>query len=132
MIITNELLDALSAQAKTNERLRINYDLRNSEKDQSQRMLNALEPGTVIPIHRHSKSSETVVVIRGAIRECFYEENGKQTKSITLRYGSPVPILVIPQGAWHNLECLEPNTVIFECKDGAYAPIQPTDILNHE
>ena len=77
-MITKELLDNLSAQAKVNERLRINYDLRNSEADNSQRMLNALEPGTVIPIHRHRNSSETVTIIRGALREYFYDENGEK------------------------------------------------------
>lgn len=129
MIITDELLNYLSSQAKTNERLRINYDLRNSESDQSQRMLNALEPGTIIPIHRHRLSSETVVIIRGAIREYFYDENGQLIESITLKYGDAVPLLVVPKGIWHNLECIESDTIIFESKDGAYIPILPEDIL---
>lgn len=130
MQITTDLLHTLSVQAKSNERLRQNYDLRNSADDQSQRMLNALEPGTVIPIHRHQESSETVTIIRGAIREDFYDNNGQKTESITLRYGDAVPILVIPKGMWHSLECLEPDTIIFECKDGRYQPIQEQDILN--
>ena len=130
MQITTDLLHTLSLQAKSNERLRQNYDLRNSADDQSQRMLNALEPGTVIPIHRHQESSETVTIIRGAIREDFYDNNGQKTESITLRYGDDVPILVIPKGMWHSLECLEPDTIIFECKDGRYQPIQEQDILN--
>ena len=130
MMITKELLDKLSTQAKINPRLRQNYDLRNSEADQSQRMLNALEPETIVPIHRHTKSSETVVIIRGAVREYFYDENGKLIEDITLRYGGEVPVLVVPKGMWHNLECLETNTIIYESKDGAYEPTKPEDIQN--
>ena len=98
MIITKELLDNLSSQAKGNPRLRMNYDLRNSAEDGSQRMLNALEPSTVLPIHRHTVSSEIVTIVRGAIREYFYDENGKQTEAITLRFGEGIPMLVIPKG----------------------------------
>ncbi len=129
MEITTELLNHLSTQAKENPRLRQNYDLRNSQEDHSQRMLNALEPGTVIPIHRHQESSETVTIIRGAICEHIYDNNGNKIESITLRYGDAIPILIIPKGAWHNLECLEPNTIIFESKDGRYQPTQEQDIL---
>ena len=129
MVITKELLDNLSAEAKVNPRLRMNYDLRNSETDQSQRMLNALEPGTILPIHRHRMSSETVVIIRGAIRENFYDEKGRLIESIVLKHGCDVPMLVVPKGAWHNLECLEPNSIIYESKDGAYEPTTPEDIM---
>lgn len=130
MEITTELLDRLSAEAKVNERLRKNYDLRNSDKDQSQRMLNALEPGTILPIHRHTASSEVVTIIRGAIRENFYDENGTLIDSIELKQGCEVPILVIPKGAWHNLECLESGTIIYESKDGAYEPTKQEDIYS--
>lgn len=129
MIITNELLDALSAEAKENARLRKSYDLRNSEADNSQRMLNALEPGTELPIHRHRDSSEIVTIVRGAIREFFYDVNGQQIESITLRLGEGIPMLVVPKGMWHNLECLESGTIIYESKDGAYRPLQEEDIL---
>ena len=129
MVITKELLDELSAQAKVNTRLRKNYDLRNSAEDGSQRMLNALEPGTVLPIHRHTASSEIVTIVRGAIREYFYDENGKQTEAITLRFGEGIPVLVVPKGVWHNLECLESGTIIYESKDGAYEPMKPEDVL---
>lgn len=130
MIITEELLDNLSAEAKVNPRLRMNYDLRNSAEDGSQRMLNALEPGTVLPIHRHRASSEIVTIVRGAIREFFYDENGKQTEAITLRFGEGIPMLVVPKGVWHNLECLEPGTIIYESKDGAYEPLKPEDVMS--
>lgn len=129
MVITKELLDQLSAEAKVNPRLRQNYDLRNSETDQSQRMLNALEPGTVLPIHRHRASSEIVTIVRGAIREYFYDANGKQTEEITLKFGEGVPMLVVPMGVWHKLDCLEPGTIIYESKDGAYQPMMPEDIM---
>ena len=129
MIITHELLNVLSAQAKENAQLRQNFDLRNSNNDQSQRMLNALEPGTIVPIHRHTQSSEVVVVIRGAIREYFYDENGHITETITLKYGEETPMLVIPKGVWHNLECLETGTIIYESKDGVYQPTPEEDIL---
>ena len=129
MIITKELLDNLSAEAKESPRLRMNYDLRNSAEDGSQRMLNALEPGTVLPIHRHTASSEIVTIVRGAIREYFYDENGKQTEVITLRFGEGVPVLVVPKGVWHNLECLEPGTIIYESKDGAYEPMKAEDVM---
>ena len=124
MIITHELLNVLSAQAKENAQLRQNFDLRNSNNDQSQRMLNALEPGTIVPIHRHTQSSEVVVVIR-----YFYDENGHITETITLKYGEETPMLVIPKGVWHNLECLETGTIIYESKDGVYQPTPEEDIL---
>ena len=129
MIITKELLDELSAEAKGNPRLRMNYDLRNSAEDGSQRMLNALEPGTVLPIHRHTASSEIVTIVRGAIREYFYDADGKQTEAITLRFGEGIPVLVVPKGVWHNLECLESGTIIYESKDGAYEPMRPEDVM---
>ncbi len=129
MVITNELLNHLSAQAKVNPRLRQNYDLRNSDADQSQRMLNALEPGTIVPIHRHRTSSEIVTIVRGAIREYFYDENGTVTETIELRHGCSVPLLVVLKGVWHNLECLEPDTIIYESKDGAYQPMAAEDVM---
>lgn len=129
MIITSELLDQLSAQAKAAPRLRINYDLRNTPDDRSQRMLNALQPSTVVPIHRHADSSEIVTIIRGGIRENFYDEEGKLTERIELRAGCAVPIVIVPKGMWHNLECLEPDTIIYESKDGAYQPTKEEDLL---
>lgn len=129
MKITTELLDHLCAQAKANERLRQNYDLRNSDADQSQRMLNAMQPGTMVPIHRHQTSSEVVTIVRGAIREYFYDENGMVTETIELHQGCSVPLLVVPKGTWHNLECIEPDTIIYESKDGAYQPMAAEDIM---
>ena len=127
MIIDRHILDELTTQAKSFPRLRMNLDLRNSSGDSSQRMLNAVEPGTVVPIHRHKSSSETVVCIRGHFEEYFYDENGVLTDTIDMTPGGNV--LNIPIGQWHSLKSLESGTVLLECKDGAYEPIGPEDIL---
>ncbi len=136
MIINDELLNSLSDQAKKNPRLRQNYDLRNSSEDKSQRMLNALEPDTIMPIHRHQQSSETVVLLRGSIKQNFYsvKDDGLElvpvlTNCWVLKAGSDVVGCNIPAGQWHNLECLESGTVIFESKDGAWYPLAESDVL---
>ena len=129
MIIDQHILDDLTAQAKASPRLRMNLDLRNSPSDKSQRMLNALEPGTLLPIHRHMKSSETVVCLRGHLREIFYDDDGQVTEVIDLAPNGHCVALNIPIGQWHTVEVLESGTVILECKDGAYEPIKDEDIL---
>lgn len=129
MKITKEVMDELTAAAKASPRLRMNRDLRNSPEDQSQRMLNAIEPGSLLPIHRHRKSSETVVCLRGHLRELFYNEKGEVTEIIDLVPGSDCVALNIPIGQWHTVEVLESGTVIMEVKDGAYEPTGPEDIL---
>ena len=128
MIITQETLDELTIKAKASERLRANLDLRNSPEDQSQRMLNALEPGTVLPIHRHKGSSETCICIRGHFEEYFYDNNGNLTDTIDMLPGGVV--LNIEKGQWHSLKCLESGTVLFEAKDGAYRPLEEDEIMN--
>lgn len=120
-------LDELTASAKASPRLRMNMDLRNSAEDGSQRMLNALEPGTVMPIHRHHNSSETVICVRGHFEEYFYDENGNLTETVDMVPGGVV--LNIEKGRWHSLKCLESGTVLFESKDGAYRPLGEDDIL---
>lgn len=129
MIIDNEILDELSAQAKANPRLRQSLDMRTTPDDQSQRMLNALEPGTIMPIHRHRHSSETMVIIRGSLIEYLYGEEGNITHEILMRPNSEHSIIQIEKGQWHSLKCLEPDTVIFEAKDGAYEPLTEEDIM---
>ncbi|MBR5399904.1 MAG: WbuC family cupin fold metalloprotein [Bacteroidales bacterium] len=121
MIIDKELLDKLTEQAKASPRLRMNYDLRNSAEDGSQRMLNAIEPGTVMPVHRHLKSSETVVCVRGHFEEYFYDENGVLTDIVDMVPGGVV--LNVPIGGWHSLRSLESGTVLLECKDGKWEPL---------
>ena len=130
MIIDQHILDELTARAKESPRLRMNLDLRNSPEDQSQRMLNAIEPGTVLPIHRHRASSETVVCLRGHLREIFYDEERQVTAVIDLTPNGDCVALNIPVGQWHSVEVLESGTVIMECKDGPYVPFSEEDILN--
>lgn len=129
MKITQALLDELTAAAKASPRLRMNLDLRNSAADGSQRMLNALEPGTVLPIHRHRLTSETVVCLRGRLREIFYDDAGQVTEVIDLAPGSDCVALNIPLGQWHTVEVLEFGSVILEAKVGAYEPREESDIM---
>ena len=129
MNIDKTLLDNLSAQAKASPRLRMNMDLRDSAEDQSQRMLNALEPGTVLPIHRHRKTSETVAILRGRAVQYLYDDYGCETDSVLLEAGGEIPAMQVEMGQWHRLEALESGTVIVEFKNGAYEPIGPEDIL---
>lgn len=128
--ITQGLMDSLTEQAKANPRLRMNLDLRNSPDDKSQRTLNAVEPGSPVPIHRHRRSSETVVCLRGKIVEEFYDElENRCTDSIELTPNGPVVALNIPLGQWHSARSLESGTVIMEMQDGPYEPTGPEDIL---
>lgn len=129
MNIDTKLLDTLTAQAKASPRLRMNYDLRNSPEDQSQRMLNALEPGTVLPIHRHRNSSETVAILRGRAVQWLYDEEGRVVEKVLLEVGGDIPAMNVEKGQWHRLECLESGTVIVEFKDGAYEPVGAEDMM---
>ncbi len=130
MIISQSFLDSLTAQAKASPRLRQNYDLRNTPDNQSQRMLNALEPGTQLPVHRHLKSSESVAMLRGKAFWIYYDNQGKETGRYLIEAGGENPGIVVPMGQWHSLECLESGTVILESKDGAYEPLTEEEILN--
>lgn len=130
MKITQAILDDLTARAKASERLRMNLDLRNSAEDQSQRMLNAIEPGSVVPIHRHQKTSETVVCLRGRVVEEFYDELERIcTEAIELTPNGQTVALNIPAGQWHTLRSLESGSVILEVKDGKFEPLTEADIL---
>lgn len=130
MIIDKIILDELSAQAKTNPRLRQAMDLRNSPEDGSQRMLNALEPGTIMPIHRHHGSSETVVVLRGKIKWIFYDNEGNETEQVTLDANGWPRMLSVERDRWHSLVCLEESSVLYESKDGPYHPLDEDEIMN--
>ena len=151
MVVDKELFDALTEEAKRSPRLRMNRDMRTQSscpeldhEDASQRMLNALEPGTVVPVHRHPMSTETVCVLRGAVRQSFFEEVAefvvpedglpmasesdgvvrkrslKLVEEIVVEAGSPCPMYVVPAGMWHTTEALVSGTIIFEAKDGKY------------
>lgn len=130
MVIDNRVFDELTAKAKESPRLRCNLDLRNSPEDSSQRMLNAMEPGTVLPIHRHHASSETVVILRGKIRWIFYDDNGKETESVTLDANGEPRMLNVEKDRWHSLECLESGSVLYESKDGAYHPLEEDEVFS--
>ena len=130
MKITQAILDSLTEQAKASERLRMNLDLRDSETDTSQRMLNAIEPGSPLPIHRHRYTSETVVCLRGRLVEEFYDELERVcSETIELSPNGPVVAVNIPAGQWHTVRALESGTVILEMKNGKYEPIQECDVL---
>ena len=129
MVIDVALFDKLSTQAKESPRLRMNLDLRNSDADSSQRMLNAIEPGSVVPVHRHRGTSETMVVLRGRVVEEYYSSEGDVVATFELVAGGPLCALNIPAGQWHTLRALESGTVILEMKDGAYEPIQECDVM---
>ena len=129
-VINQVILDNLTAQAKASPRLRMHYDLRNSEDDNSQRMLNAIEPGSPMPIHRHRYSSETVVCLRGRLVEEFYDDLERMcTDAIELTPGGPNVAINIPAGQWHTIRSLESGTVLLECKDGKYEPLGEEDIF---
>ncbi len=130
MIINKELLDSISAQAKANERLRMNYNLHESLDSPSQRLINALEVGTKIPIHRHQYTSETYILIRGAIKLSFYDSKGNITESVVLSHESGNYGFNIPKYQWHSLEVLASGTAIFEAKDGPYRPLSADDIMD--
>lgn len=130
MKIDQKLLDSLSEQAKSSPRLRKNLDLRNTPEDQSQRMLNAIEPDSVIHVHRHQNSSETVIVIRGKVVEIYYDDMGKEVvETIELSPYGPNFAINVPKGKWHTLKSLESGTVIMEVKDGPYEPTKPEDVI---
>jgi cupin fold WbuC family metalloprotein len=129
MIIDDKLLDEVAAQAKESPRLRMNYNFHTSPDAKAQKLLNALEEGTVLPIHRHRHTAETYVLLRGRIDVLFYDETDREIERIHLnplegRYG-----INIPEGTWHTLEVHE-SSVIFEVKDGPYTPLEPEDILH--
>lgn len=128
MLIDDRLLDEISSMAKNSERLRMNRDMRNSEEDGSQRMLNALEIGTVLPVHRHPSSSETQILLRGRIDVIFYDDNRDEIQRFHLDPTKGMYGVDVPAGMWHNLVVIEP-AVIFEAKDGKYEPLKQEDVF---
>lgn len=130
LVINKGLLDKLTEQAKASPRLRMNYDLRNSVADGSQRMLNAIEPESEVPIHRHQETSETMVCLRGRIIvEIFDELERICTESVEISPCGLNTAMNISAGQWHTVKALEPGTVVLEMKDGAYEPTSDVDIL---
>lgn len=129
MVIDKNILDSLSAQAKANPRLRQGLDMRTTLDDTSQRLLNAMELGTFMPIHRHRTTSETMVMVRGKLVERFYDNDGNLTDEYMMEPMGEYPMIQVPAGQWHSLEVLESGTVIFEAKDGMYMPLREEDIM---
>lgn len=121
MVFDKDFLDDLTDRAKASPRLRVNFDLRDSVDDLSQRMFNAIEPGTVVPIHKHDETSETVVLLRGSACEIFFDETGRETSRTVLSLGS-CPAVQIPRGVPHTIKSLESGTVICEFKNGKFVP----------
>lgn len=129
MVITQAILDELAEKAKASERLRMNYNFHESLEDKCHRMLNAVEPGTQVPIHRHPTKDESFVVLRGKVKVTTYNDDGSVIESVVLcqeegRYG-----VDIKKGVWHNLESLEPDSVIFECKEGPFVPHEVEGVM---
>ena len=128
--ITQGLMDSLTEQAKASPRLRMNLDLRNDENDTSQRMLNAIEPGSPLPIHRHQKTSETMVCLRGKLRVEYYDELERAcSQSFIIEPNGTNVAVSIPIGVWHTVHALESGTCILEMKNGAYEPLSEADVL---
>ena len=131
-LIDNNLLDSVTAKAKESERLRMNHNFHSSLDSKAQKLLNALEPGTILPIHRHRHTSETYILLRGRIRVMFYDNEGKEEESFDLdpltgNYG-----IDITAGRWHTLEVLESGSVIFEVKEGPYMALGAEDVMSAE
>lgn len=129
MIFNKELFDNLTEQAKSSPRLRFGMDMRTTPDDQSQRLLNAMEPGTVMPIHRHQNTTETAVVLRGSLKWFFYDEDGKLTDTFLLEADGETKGISVPKGLWHSIECLESGTILFEAKDGFWQQLTNNDIM---
>ena len=135
-ILDYRLFDNIVELAKENPRRRMNLDLRTQSmdtdsgwKDTSQRMLNVMMKDTVIPIHRHAETSETVVILKGSGDEVIYDERGVEIERVTLRYGSDCPAVQVPRNVYHTFVHHEDGTVIFEAKDRAYDPIKTEEFL---
>ena len=129
MLIDNNLLDQVTEEAKNSERLRMNFNLHDNHDAKAQRLLNALEPGTVLPIHRHIHTAETYIVLRGSIRVIFYDDNKTIIEQHLVTPSQGVYGMHIPAGQWHTLKVMESGTVIFEVKDGPYRPLKEEDVL---
>lgn len=129
MEINDMFLDDLTKKAVESPRRRMNYDLRNTSQDLSQRMLNAVEPGSSPPIHRHLDTSATCLIVRGRIDSIFYDDNGKEIKRFHLDAKNGPYGVQIPKGQWHSLESKESGSVLFEAKDGLWHPIEGDELM---
>lgn len=129
MLLSESRLTQVSFEAKASPRLRMNYNLHESFEDQVQRMFNALEPGTEIPIARHPYSNETLIMLRGKLRVLIYDDNKSIIEDVVIAPNTDNIGYHIPKGTWHKVESLESGTVCFETREGPYAPVAEEDIL---
>ena len=132
MVIDEQLLNLVHAQAKTSSRLRMNYNFHRSLDDKCHRMLNAVEPGTVVPIHRHPTKDEAFVILRGKVRVTTHNDDGSIIEDLVLSQQSGNYGVDIPKNVWHKLESLESGSVIYECKEGPYHPLDEDEVFNPE
>ena len=128
-VIDNNLIDSVVAQAKESPRLRMNYNFHESLDDKCHRLLNALEPGTVVPVHRHPTKDESFVILRGKVRVSIYNDSGQITESVVLSPADGKYGVDIAKNVWHGVECLESGSVIFEVKEGPFVPHDKDGIL---
>ena len=128
-LIDTELLDSVTSKAKESPRLRMNHNFHESLDAKAQRLLNAMEPGTILPIHRHQETAETYILLRGKVKVIFYNEQKEVTEAAVLDPKTGNYGIHIPKGQWHTLEVLESGSMIFEVKDGPYKPFTPEDVL---
>lgn len=129
MLLNKTLLDVISAEASRSSRLRKNFNLHDCLEAPSQRLFNALQPGTKMEIHRHRHTSETCLVIQGSVKYTIYSDDGSVKESFVLKAGADNFGYHVPAGQWHTMEPLESDTVIFGCKDGPYMPLDNSDVL---
>lgn len=130
-VIDKSLLEMVSEQAKASHRLRMNYNFHQSLEDKCHRMLNALEPGTDIPIHRHPTKDESFIILRGKVRSTTYNDDGTVLESVVLCPEDGLYGVDIPKGVWHKLESLESGSVVFECKEGPFVPHEEEGVMSH-
>ena len=129
MIITSQFLDTVSSLAKESPRLRMNYNLHENLDAKVQRLFNAMEPGTIIPIQRHQNTAETLMLVRGKMKVMLYDDNKTVIEETVLSYELGNYGVHVPAGVWHRVEILEPDTVMFEVKEGPYLPLAPEDMM---
>ena len=127
-IIDDNLINGVEAEAKQSPRLRMNYNFHQNLSDKCHRFLNALEPGTQIPIHHHPTKDETFVILKGKIRVSTYNDNGELLESCVLCHEEGCYGVDIPKNVWHGVECIEPS-VLLECKEGPFVEHEVDGIL---
>ena len=129
MLLTQSIINKVIIQARKSTRLRMNYNLHESFNDSVQRMFNAIEPGSIIPIARHPESNETLILLQGKLGILIYNDNKEIIENIILDKSIGNIGYHIPKGVWHTVESLETGTVIFETREGPYSPVAEKDIL---